>query len=119
MKFWQQPKKFIKKALGDLKPSLNLSILKDQNNVLTDDPDQIKSIITNYFKEVLKERQFTMTSNWLKAYEPKNNIPDNTFLSTCLPIIQGELDSVLLNYLSTKCQATQQFLTKPGPIWVQ
>src|SRR6185369_518876 len=36
-RFWQKPNKFIKKALGNLNPSLDLSLLKNSNNDITDD----------------------------------------------------------------------------------
>src|SRR5271170_8089142 len=70
LKFWQRPKDFIKKALGNLKPFLNLSILKNPNGILTDDLDSIKTIVTNYFKKILEVRQFTITSDWQETYEP-------------------------------------------------
>src|SRR4051812_13259600 len=71
-RFWQKPNKFIKKALGNFKPSLDLSLLKNCDNDITDDPHEIKSIIINHFSNILSTKNFNLNSSpeWLNHYSP-------------------------------------------------
>ena len=105
----------LKELLGNLKPALNLSILKQPNGELTDDPDQIKSIISNHFKKVLQEQQFTITPNWQKTYEPKKTIPNELFNPVCLTITKDELDQVLTNMANDKMPGNS---TIPYEAWI-
>ena len=57
LRFWEKPKNTLKKALGDLKPSLDLSILSDGEQ-LHDDPDKLNDIIINHFKKILLHKPF-------------------------------------------------------------
>src|SRR5581483_12002188 len=69
LKFWSKPKQAIKAVLGNLKPQLDLSHLKNENGIITDDIDEIKNIVLKHFKSTLKKRQFTLTDDWKKTYE--------------------------------------------------
>ncbi|CAG8691439.1 5408_t:CDS:2, partial [Acaulospora colombiana] len=46
-----------------------LSQLRNENNIITDDIEEIKTIVLNHFKETLKEKQFILPEEWKATYE--------------------------------------------------
>jgi hypothetical protein len=71
--FYSKPKSYIKKALGSLKPRIDLSKILDENNQLEEDPNAIQDTINKYFKNIMRERNFDLENfpNWQDEYLPK------------------------------------------------
>jgi len=92
-RFWSKPKSALRRALGDLKPSLDLSILSD-NDQLIEDPDQLSDIIINHFKEILKEKPFVINSEWTEHYLPLSH-PSEIFNSATMNITIEETKEAL------------------------
>jgi hypothetical protein len=95
-RFWKRPKTFIKMALGDLKPSINLSIVRNSNGELIDDIKSISDEIHNHFSNLLKSTKFNLEKNgeWNSWYAPIENFKEKT--NHCgKPIVLEELDHIL------------------------
>jgi hypothetical protein len=96
LNFWEKPKAAIKKALGDLKPSLDLSILSDGDQ-LQDDPDKLIEIIINHFKKILDPKPFNLDSLWIQEYTPRSSLPNNIFHDAIAEITLEEINETLLS----------------------
>jgi hypothetical protein len=94
LRFWEKPKNALKKALGDLKPSLDLSILSDGDQ-LHDDPDKLNKIIINHFKNILLQKPFNLNEEWIDAYKPLSHIQPEIFNSSIEKITSSEINETL------------------------
>jgi exonuclease III len=118
-RFWCRPKPFIKKALGNLKPSLDLNILKDQNNELTDDPEQIKNLILNHFIQILKPTHLSKEEfcKWQSQYAPGEKWDTKSCMQ---PISLTELNEIIHNSPLKKTPGesgiTYEIIKTLGPI---
>ena len=81
--FYKKPKRYIKKALGILKPKIDISKLYNNNGSLENDPDMIKDIINKYFKNILRQRTFNIANSplWQESYSTIQNIDKNIYNS--------------------------------------
>lgn len=72
--FYNKPKNYINRALGAIKPKLDLSRVYNTNGELEEDPDLIKDAIAEYFQNILQQRPFNLTDypDWQEAYRPLN-----------------------------------------------
>jgi exonuclease III len=112
-RFWEKPKNALKNALGDLKPSLDLSILSDGDQ-LQEDPDQLIKIVENHFKKILDPKPFILNNDWTETYKPIPNIPDNIFLNTLKEISSQEILDTLINLPRNKAPG---LTTIPYEVW--
>jgi hypothetical protein len=102
--FYRKSKSYIKKAIGALKPKIDISRIYDDKDVLENDPDLVKDIINKYFKNILRQRTFNITKSpsWEDTYAVVQSINKEIYNEVTAPLSSQELDETIKGLPSNK-----------------
>jgi hypothetical protein len=108
--FYSRPKNYIKKALGTLKPSLNLSKIYNSDDELEDDPDLVKEIINKYFKNILATKSFKLEEfpEWEKIYSANQTINPDIYNTILEEISQETLIKAIIDLPKNKASGESE-----------
>jgi hypothetical protein len=74
--FWKKPKSFIRKALANLKPEIDLNRLKaSPDDTFHSNPEETSNIISNHFKNIFRPRNINQNlfQEWEEEYTQKSH----------------------------------------------